>query len=153
MARATGLPARRCLIVERHSWETGGGEQQLQFLLQPARVFFGSGAADRIIQVRFFLPANAPMPMMTLDVTISREYSNGTRRTNRFPQMGAIPSAFVFFEETDQRGAYDFWWQEDKAIIAARYQGWLQGLNTRYGRGRLSIIVPAPVPRPIDSLG
>jgi hypothetical protein len=66
--------------------------------------------------------------------------------------FGSVPSSFVFFEQTDKPGIYDVWWQEDKAIVAARYSGWSQGRNTQYGRGRLSMIVDAPVPRPIDRL-
>lgn len=141
---------RRCLIVERHPWETGGHQQQLQFVLEPTAQFFGSGSTDRQIQVRVFLPAQAAAPAFSRTITISREYRNGTRRTNGFPEMGSIPSSFVFFEETDQSGVYDLWWQEDKAIVAALYHGWSQGRNSQYGRGRLSIIVDAPVERPID---
>ena len=143
---------RKCLIVERHDWETGGRQQQLQFLLDLATEFFGSGNVDRAITVRFFLPAIAPQQAFLKNITISREYSNGTRRTNGFPEMGAVPSSFVFFEETDNQGVYDFWWQQDKAIVAARYQGWLQGRNSQFGRGRLSIIVDAPVSRLIDRI-
>ena len=68
--------------------------------------------------------------------------------------MGTIPPSFVFFEETGQADTYDFWWQRDKAIVAVRYRDrdWHQGKNTQYGRGRLSAIVQAPVPRSIDRL-
>ena len=143
---------RRCLIVERHDWETGGQQQQLQFVLSTAKTFFGQGNADRTIQVRVFLPSTASVPAFSKTVTISREYGNGTRRTNGFPEMGSVPSAFVFFEETGQPGVYDVWWQQDKAIVSARYHGWTKGRNSQYGRGRLSIVVNAQVPRPIDQL-
>ena len=141
---------RRCLIVERHVWETGGAQQQLQFVLDTARQFFGPGNKNRSIRVRVFLSAAGTAPSFTKDITISREYANGTRRTNRFREMGAVPPSFVFFEETDQSNVYNVWWQLDKAVTAARYHGWHQGRNTQYGRGRLSIIVEAPVPRVID---
>jgi hypothetical protein len=141
---------RRCLIVERHEWETGGRQQQLQFVLETARRFFGGGDKDRRIRVRVFLPPTAEQPAFQRDIVISREYQNGTRRTNGFPEMGGIPSAFVFFEETGAAGVYDVWWQMDKAVVAARFRGWAQGRNTQYGRGRLSIIVPAPVERLIQ---
>lgn len=140
----------RCLIVERHEWETGSSQRQLQFVLQPAASFFGSGNVDRRIRVRVFLPANARKPSFEKTIIISREYRNGTRRTNGFPEMGTMPSSFVFFQETEVNDVYDFWWQTDKAIVAARYQGWQQGKNTQYGRGRLSLIVKGPVPRVID---
>jgi len=142
----------RCLIVERHNWETGINQEQLQFVLDTANTFFGSGRLPRRIQVRIYLPANAANPISVKDISISREYSNGTRRTNGFSEMGSIPSSFVFFQETDQSGIYDFWWQTDKAIVAARFPHWVQGRNNQYGRGRLSIIVNGPVPRIIDQL-
>lgn len=143
---------RRCLIVERNLWETGGRQQQLQFVLDTAREFFGPGNRDLAIRVRVFLPSTANVPGFVRDVTISREYRNGTRRINGFPEMGGVPPSFVFFEETDERHVYDVWWQIDKAIVAARFNGWSQGRNTQYGRGRLSIIVDAPVSRPIDRI-
>ena len=34
-------------------------------------------------------------------ITISREYGSSTRRTNGFPEMGSVPTSFVFFQETD----------------------------------------------------
>ena len=149
-SRGTAL---RCLIVERHNWETGGGQQQLQFVLAPAAQFFGPGTVDLPIAIRVFLPAQSSMPAFTTTATISREYGNGTRRVNGFPHLGGIPSSFVFFEETSTRHEYNFWWQEDKAIIAAKYSDWEQGHNTQYGRGRLSLIVEAPVnPRVIDHI-
>jgi hypothetical protein len=128
----------------------GTNQRQLQFVLQTAAAFFGGGQVDRQIRVRVFLPADAAAPAFEKTIIISREYSNGTRRTNRFQEMGTIPSAFLFFQETGDQGVYDFWWQIDKAIVAARYQNWQQGKNTQYGRGRLSLIVNAPVPRVID---
>ena len=37
----------RCLIVERHPWETGFGQEQLQIPLRPAEEFFGADATKR----------------------------------------------------------------------------------------------------------
>ena len=142
----------RCLIVERHEWETGTNQRQLQFVLETARAFFGRGNVRRRIRVRVFLPADARQPTFEKDITISREYGNRTRRTNGFPEMGTIPSSFVFFQETAQALVYDFWWQTDKAIVAARFQNWRQGRNTQHGRGRLSLIVNGPIPRIIDAI-
>jgi hypothetical protein len=140
---------RRCLITERHDWETGGREQQLQFVLHTARDFFGSEDSDRTITVRFHLPPNGPV-VLEKDITISRKYEpSGTRRTNGFPEIGLIPPSFVFFEETAERDVYDVWIQEDKAIVAAHYSGWIQGRDSQHGRGRLSLVVEAPVDRPI----
>lgn len=138
---------RRCLIVERHVWETGGRQQQLQFVLETATDFFGPGDRDRAITVRIFLGHNVDDPAFEREIVISREYQNGTRRTNRFPEMGSVPHSFVFFQETGRPNVYDLWWRTDMAVVAARYVGWVHGRNTQYGRGRLSIIVPAPVSR------
>ena len=152
MARDSKKRRRRCLIVERHFWETGGSEQQLQFLLDTARAFFGPGNIDRTISVRLFIPSAAAVPIVEHDIVISREYRNGTRRTNGFPEMSGFPAGFVFFEETETAGVYDVWWQEDSAVVAARYVGWSQGRNTQFGRGRLSVIVDTPVPRLITRI-
>ena len=138
---------RRCLIVERHDWETGGAQQQLQFVLATAEEFFGGGATDRTITVRVFMNPGLGTPSFTKDITISREYRNGTRRTNGFPEMGNVPSAFVFFEETGQAGTYHVWWLVDKVPVAAQYSGWKRGKDTQYGRGRYSVVVSAPAPR------
>ena len=144
---ATSQTQRRCLIIERHSWETGGTEQQLQIPLAAAEDFFGAGTVPRRIRIRLFLPANANEPALTKEITVSRTYQNGTRRINGFAEIGGIASCFIFFQETDSPGVYDVWWIEDKAIIAARYHNWQQGLNSQYGRGRLATIVTAPVDR------
>lgn len=143
---------RRCLIVERHPWETGGAQQQLQFVLADARKFFGTDSVSRQIQIQLFIPANAESPATTKSITISKRYSNGTRRTNGFAEMGGFPPGFVFFEETGTPNEYDVWWQSDAAIVAARYKKWSQGLNTQHRRGRLSMIVEAPVPRLINRI-
>lgn len=143
---------RRCLIIERHPWETGGRQQQLQFVLDVAENFFGQGRKSREVLARVFLPPNSPQPAYEKPITISHVYPNQTRRTNKFPEMGFIPASFVFFEETGEPNVYDVWWQPDVAIVAAKFKDWTKGHNTQYGRGRLSIIVPAPVPRPITEL-
>jgi hypothetical protein len=152
MAKKKPSRRRRCLIVERHEWETGGQQQQLQFVLETARDFFGAGSHDRSIRVRLLIPPDSSAPAISHDIVISREYQNGTRRTNRFPEMGGFPAGLVFFEETDEPETYDVWWQTDAQIVAARFSGWVQGRSTQYGRGRLSLVVDAPVPRPITRI-
>ena len=138
----------RTLIIERHEWETGSTQRQLQFVLETARKFFGSGNRDRSITVNFYAaPGATPI---TKEIVISHEYGNKTRRTNGFPEMGGVPSSFVFFQETGAPNTYNVWWQVDKAVVAAKYHGWIQGHNTQFGRGRLSKIVDGPVPRIID---
>jgi hypothetical protein len=140
---------RRCLIVERHDWETGGRQQQLQFPLNIARDFFGAGR--RRIHIRVFLTPSSANPTYEKDVTISATYAGSqTRRVNGFSEIGSLDPCFLFFEETNGPDTYDVWWQADKAIVAAHFDDWAQGQNSQYGRGRLSIIVPAPVLRRID---
>ena len=39
--------ARRCLIVERHEWETGFAPEHLQIRLHAAEEFFGAGTDRR----------------------------------------------------------------------------------------------------------
>ena len=138
---------RRCLIVERHDWETGGREQQLQFPLDVAQQFFGQGDVSRGITVRVFLTIEDPDPTYEKQVSVSMEYQNGTRRLNGFNEIGSLPSCFIFFEETGEPSVYDVWWDDDKAIVAAKYSEWQQAQSSQYNRGRLAIIVPAPVSR------
>jgi len=150
MARRTSNT--KCLIIERHEWETGGAEQQLQIPLLVANSFFGPGNFPRSITVRVFLPPSSPSPAFEKTVSISREYPNGTRRINGFVEIGGLGPCFIFFEETSDRGVYNVWWERDKAIIGAKFNEWQQGRKSQYGRGRLAIIVPAPVPRHIESV-
>lgn len=152
MAR-TRNSRRRCLIIERHEWETGGRQQQLQIPLGVADSFFGPGNRRRSITVRVFLPPSATSFSSEKTVTISKAYPNGTRRVNGFAEIGGLGSCFIFFEETSDRGVYNvWWWERDKVIIAARFNRWQQARASQYRRGRLAIIVPAPVPRQIDSV-
>jgi len=141
-------PNRRCLIIEHHAWETGAFKHQLQFPLPACRAFFGPDGTDLDISVRIFLLPQADEPAFERDVTISRRYPNSsTRRTNRLPFLGSIPSSFLFFEETGRSRVYDLWWSVDKAIVAAHFHPWQQARSSQHGRGRLVKIVPAPVPR------
>ena len=143
---------QRCLIIERHNWETGGAQQQLQIPLGVAEEFFGVGTTSRRITVRLFLSSQATMPALTKEITISKTYQNGTRRVNGFDEIGGMPSCFIFFQEIADANVYDVWWRDDKAIVAARYAGWQQGQSSQYGRGRLAIIIPAPVDRNFTQL-
>lgn len=147
--RHARLLRRRCLIVERHPWETGGNQQQLQFVLQTAEQFFGPDNVDRNVRVRLWSPPDAAAPLIERDIVISARYANGTRRANGFPEIAAIPASFIFFQETADPDVYDCWWQEDKAVVAAKYHNWIQGRNSQHGRGRRSTIVDGPVPRVI----
>ncbi|MCB0725597.1 MAG: hypothetical protein KDC73_12945 [Ignavibacteriae bacterium] len=142
----------KTLIVERHAWETGGGQQQLQFVLRVAKAFFPNHRRTTYINVNVFPPNKLGFKPFTKKISISKEYPNGTRRTNGFSEIGSLlhnTSAFIFFEETGTKGNYNVWWQLDKAIVAAKYKNWHQGVNNQNGRGRLSTIVSTKVPNPI----
>ena len=137
----------RCLIIERHDWETGGREQQLQIPLAVAEQFFGPGDTRQEITVRVFQSPGDSAHGFEKQISISVTYENGTRRVNEFDEIGDMPSCFLFFEETGTPNTYDVWRVIDKAIVAARFDGWRQGGNSQYGRGRLAAIVSAPVQR------
>ncbi len=55
----------KCLIVERHNWETGGGEQQLQIPLSAAHQFFGPGNRKRPIRVDVFVEGGARQSLLS----------------------------------------------------------------------------------------
>src|SRR5262249_51401330 len=100
----------RCLVLERHDWETGAYSHQVQFPLPAAQAFFGPPGADRNVQIRLWIPSDNPLPPSPIPLTISRRYRNSaTRRTNRAPILGTIPPSFIFFQETDQPDVYDVW--------------------------------------------
>lgn len=146
---------RRCLIVERHSWETGGGQQQIQLPLKTANDFFGgAGKTGQPIHVRVFMPPTANSPTFERNASVSKVYEDSkTRRINGFPEIGALERCFIFFEETDEPRTYDVWWQmAHLQVIAAKYASWDQGRKSQYGRGRLIAIVDAPVPRRIQRI-
>lgn len=139
---------RRCLIVERHAWETGFAREQLQVPLQAAEDFFGPGDEPRAIRVRI---ADAGPHEYACRVSRVHQTSR-TRRINGLHLVGLLGPCFVFFQETEERDLYDFWCQYDMAIVAARYTQWNQARSSQHGRGRLVKIVQAPVRRPIERI-
>ena len=135
----------RCLILERHAWETGFGQEQLQIPLKPAEEFFGVGATPRPIRVRIAGAGSGEYPC-----AVSKKHTkSGTRRINGLDLVGLLGPCFVFFQETTDPDVYDFWVQYDLSIVVARFPGWRQAKSSQYGRGRLVNIVAAPVERPI----
>jgi hypothetical protein len=120
----------------------------LQFPLEIANNFFGPDTQDLTIQVQLYSPGKT-VPSFSGPMTISHKYKNATRRTNKVKQMGTIPHAFVFFQETSNPNIYKVWYQRDMAIVAARYHGWTQGRSNQNRRGRLAIIVSGVIKSPI----
>ena len=148
MARANRQPDRRCLIVERHLWETGFAQEQLQIPLRGAEQFFGSGNQRRNIRVRI-----AGAGPQEYQCSVSRRYTaSGTRRINGLDLVGLLGPSFIFFQETDDPDLYEFWCQYDMAVVVGRFPNWQQAQNSQHGRGRLFNIVSAPVPRSIDRI-
>jgi len=140
---------RRCLILESHDYETGFQSEQVQIPIRIARRFFGTGTHARSITFNVFLNPRSQTPSFVKLISISREYKNGTRRINGFNELESLHSRFIFIEETIVSGTYDVWFSIDKAIVALNFGPWFQGQNSQYGRGRLAIIVDAPVNRSI----
>jgi len=140
-----------CLIIERHAWETGANQSQLQIPLGPAAQFFGQGNRSRPIRVRLLNHGNRME-----NCSISRVYQNGTRRVNGLSIVAQLAgvNSFLAFQETDQPDLYDVWWDADIALVSAyignRYGRWSQGQGSQYGRGRLYKITQGTVPRPRD---
>jgi hypothetical protein len=135
----------RCLIIERHRWETGFIREQLQIPLDVAAAFFGGGSASRSIRVRI---TGAPHPYPCKVTKIHR--ASRTRRIDGLPFLGMMGPCFIFLEETGEADLYEIWCEYDVAIVAAKFQGWRQAKNSQYGRGRLALIVPGPISRRID---
>lgn len=149
----------RCLIIERHEWETGAASHQLQVPLEAALDFFGPD--EREINIRL-----AAAKRTVLGCTVSGVYRKGpkgnrgsaTRRVNRLPWIGLMGHCFLFLQQTDDANEYELWVQYDTAIVCARFADWRQavvrgsGRGRRGSRGRLWNIVAGPVERPIVRL-
>lgn len=139
---------RRCLIVERHAWETGFAQEQLQIPLEAAEEFFGPGDSPRAIRIRIARAGTEEYPCR-----ISRRYLHSrTRRLTGLYPIGLMGPCFVFLLETDRQDVYEMWCDYDMAIVAAYFSNWRQARSSQHGRGRLVTIVDAPLPRPIREL-
>lgn len=142
---------KKCLIVESFTYETGFLMEQLQIPLKLAERFFGKGIKSLDIRVRLFKDPTKKIPTVIKDISISKEYKNGTRRINGLPEINEMSNSFIFIEQTAEDGVYDMWYQEDKTIIAAFYNNWIQAKNSQYGRGRLATIINSQVSRDIKT--
>lgn len=141
---------RRCLIVEHHPYETGGGNQQMQFVLAHASEFWGN--ANRRIRLNVFMVRRSRRPTFIKNVRISGQYNNSTRRISGFNELGSLPTCYLFFEETGLSNEYNVWWDFHKRIVDERYttEDWVQGRDSGHvGRrpGRWSVIVAGPIRR------
>lgn len=141
------MKSKKCLILESHSYETGFSGEQIQIPMSIAKSFFGRENKTTPITVNVFLVPARKTATYSKKVSISKVYKNKTRRINGFYELSDFHSSFVFIEQTVKKDTYDVWFSNDKAIIAAKFTGWKQGKNSQHNRGRLAIIVNAPVDR------
>src|SRR5436305_1414041 len=113
-----GRRGRRCLIIERHEWETGAASHQVQIPLEAAAEFFGDDERD--IEIRL-----ATARRTRLKCTISGIYREGptgrrgsaTRRINRLPWIGLMGHCFLFIQKTVNDDEYELWVQYDTPIV------------------------------------
>lgn len=141
-----------CLIVERHTWETGGPRQQIQFPREAFDEFFGV-AGDIAIRIYASPWRNRPTRMARAQISRYRRPS-GTYRLNKVFEIANVGPVFVLLQELtdDEDGlrAYDLWWERDLALLAAKFDGWKKARDSQYGRGRVWTIVDGPVERPVS---
>lgn len=142
----------KCLILESHSYETGFAGEQVQIPIGIANSFFGKGDKTTSITINVYLNPASKKVTYTKKVSISKAYKNKTRRINGFNELSAFHSSFIFIEQTDTKNVFNVWFSFDKAIIAAKYSGWSQANNSQHNRGRLAIVVDAPVDRKINRI-
>jgi len=140
-----------CLIVERHTWETGGPRQQIQFPREAFNEFFGL-AGD--IAVRIYASPWRNQPTRTARAQVSQYGRSATYRLNKVFEISNVGAVFVLLQELPDEqeglGAYDLWWERDLALVAAKFDGWKKARDSQYGRGRVWTIVDGPVERPLS---
>ena len=142
-----GATAVKCLIVERHAWETGAVRQQLQFPRDAFSSFFGSTGE---IDVEVYSSPWLKTSSRVVRAQISAYPQSGTYRLNRVYEIASIGGVFVFVQElAEQEGVrrYSLWWNRDLAFVAAKFNNWRKARDSQYGRGRLWLIRDDEVPR------
>ncbi|MCK6483030.1 MAG: hypothetical protein L6R00_02710 [Phycisphaerae bacterium] len=139
----------RCLIVERHPWETGFQSEQLQIPKDAFDQFFRRAGA---VEINIFASSSTRTPTRTATARLSSYARSATYRVNGVDELGRIPSVFVFIQERKEGNrliGYDLWWEPDLALVAASFRPWRKAKDSQYGRGRLWCIVPGPLSRPL----
>lgn len=140
----------KCLMVERHEWETGAGRQQLQIPREAFRKFF---ATPGTIEVDIYGSPWLTRPTRTITAQLSRYQRSGTYRLNRVYEIANLGAVFILLHEepagTRGQRRYSLWWERDTALVAARFDGWDKARDSQYGRGRVWTIVSGPVSRPV----
>ncbi len=139
----------RCLIVERHRWETGFTKEQLQIPKDAFKKFFGQPGD---VDVDIYASLSSARPTRSVTAKISAYPGSATYRINRVEELGRLPEVLVFIEERKAGGkvtGYDVWWEVDTVLVAAKFAKWNKAKDSQYGRGRLWTIVNGPVHRPL----
>jgi len=138
----------KCLVIERHRWETGFQEEQLQIPKIAFRDFFGRPGN---INIDIFASATSRNPTRSIQAKLSYYRASATYRINRVEELGGLNQVFIFIQEVlDNEGnvqRYHLWWNFDVALVVARFSGWNKAKDSQYGRGRLWCILKSPVPR------
>jgi hypothetical protein len=151
----------RCLIVERHPYETGKDQKQPQIPSKPFAAFFGPGGN---ITVELFEDGVFKRRVIGLASAYNRRGKTGKRasetyRLQSIEEFKNLPPGFFFIEEVLAGGIvthYEIWFRQDKAAV-------LNDIVTTHGpfevapkgampsRGRMHKIVSAPVSKVIGN--
>lgn len=139
----------RCLVIERHAWETGFKEEQLQIPKDAYDLFFGQ---PQDVDVAVYAAQGAAAPTRIAQAQVSAYTRSATYRINGIGELGGLPPVFVFLQERAVRGGastYELWWEADLPLVAARLRGWDKAKDSQHGRGRLWTVVRGLAPRPL----
>lgn len=141
----------RCLIVERHEWETGGGEQQIQIPLDAFHAFFPDAEEyDARLQAEasIFSDRRRLSPSRIDYVLISKYEKSRTARINGVPEIGELSSCYIFVQITSEDPLeIEVWWESDVARVESCFGPYEEAKPSQYGRGRRWMIVPKGVDR------
>lgn len=141
----------RCLILERHQWETGGRQQQIQIPLAALRAFFPGGSAALVRlrpRIQLFDPRAAQTPVRVGTALVSKYRNSQTCRFNSIPEVGHLPACYLFIMESRANPlSYDIWWNPDRRSVERRFGPMNEARASQYGRGRRWTIVNARVSR------
>lgn len=147
----------KSLLVERHLWETGAGQQQLQIPVEAFRQFFKTSVSVEM-EVYAAPRLKTPSRVGRAEVKEYRSSKGGGRashtcRVNRVYELANIGGVFVCFNETSRvangRTVYEVWWERDTAFVAARFDNWNKASDSQHGRGRLWLVRDTPLARPL----
>lgn len=154
-------PTPRCLIVERHPYETGKDQKQPQIPAKPFAAFFGTGGN---ITVQLFEDGVFKRSGTGLASAYNKKGKTGKRasetyRLQSIEEFKNLPPGFFFIQEVMAGGAvthYEIWFRQDKAAV-------LNEIVPTHGpfdvapkgamptRGRMHKIVSAPVDKVIGN--